>query len=81
MKTISLHYETVACKNVEIDLSELTLEQRETIKLYVQIDKPELIHSYLQNEGLLKNFKFEPTQYDNFKDVPPEDMSIYIWYG
>ena len=78
MKTISLHYETVACKNVEIDLSELTLEQRETVKLYVQIDKPELIHSYLQNIGLLKNSKFEPTQYDNFKDVPPEDMSIYI---
>ena len=76
MNIITLHYETVACKNIEIDLSELTLDQKTTVELFVQTDKPELIHSYLQQERLLQNFKFEPTQYDDFNEVIPDQMSI-----
>ena len=52
MKTITLHYETVACKNVDINLSELTPDQRSTVELYVATDKLNLLHSYLQKQNL-----------------------------
>ena len=64
--------------------NEITLLQKQKELLKLQGENTEEINKLLlqkfelQKQNLLQFVKFEPTQYDNFKEVPPEEMSIYI---